>query len=191
MNLDEQMKLEEKKESHFNLSNILLGLLVPLLIFPIILIGLVVIASTHIWKPQKEDYIRKIGLFDFGLMDRILDGKGFFEYRVDGKKYDIPSWFGIRKRLKFLKLLIKSDTFVIQNDGKPIGFITSNNGIIGMFVKERFRRRGFGTKLLNFIEGKAQTDKFRIQVDKNNPAVEFWKKSGYRITRYIMEKEIE
>lgn len=76
---------------------------------------------------------------------------------------------------------------VILHQGRPAGYIgydaapTDHFYISGLFLKPAFQGRGWGKWLLNFMESLAQGQPLRLHVWKNNPALTFYQRHGYRI----------
>lgn len=89
------------------------------------------------------------------------------------------------------------ERIILTLDEKPIGFyqikqIDQNLEIKGLFLKKEFRGKGIGYNLMTQFENK-NIKKICLRVWDNNPAVQFYKKLGYKIVeekdhKYLMEK---
>lgn len=77
---------------------------------------------------------------------------------------------------------------IIISEHKPYGYIDD------VFVYKQFRSQGFGTILINeFIKiiKKKNVKKLRLGVNiKNKKAIELYKKLGFKIKHYEMDKEL-
>lgn len=139
-----------------------------------------------------------MNFFDFGLMNSILDGKSFFEYSVRGEKYNVFGWFGLRNMLKFLKLLVTSETYILEIDDEPIGFACfEGNFLNGLYIKKKFRGKGFGKMLLKTAEWNVHNElninDFRLETEKDT--INFYRKLGYEVVEqkgsdYTMRKHL-
>ncbi len=76
-----------------------------------------------------------------------------------------------------------SDTYVIEKEGKPHGFISLyNNTIAAIFVSPEMQRKGIGRKLIS--KAKQLHNNLTLTVYKENPAsIEFYKKCGFEIVQ--------
>jgi GNAT superfamily N-acetyltransferase len=63
-----------------------------------------------------------------------------------------------------------------------------------MYVNPKYRRKGVGNKIINYLEDYAKKLKIkniRLDVFYRNPAKNFYNKQGYKIKAYRMEKKIK
>lgn len=125
--------------------------------------------------------IRKSRKFD---LSRILEIE-IFNYRINfypifkNDKY----YFG---DLQVLKLVEKYSKFIdnmyVYDDDIIKGFIKiQENELQKLFVEPVFQRNLIGTKLLNFAI-KELNIKYLWALEKNNKAIEFYKKNGFHMT---------
>lgn len=71
-----------------------------------------------------------------------------------------------------------------QMENKGYGYVDSETPEISMAVKEKYRNKGIGTKLLEQIEKEylqIGANALSLSVDKLSPAKELYKRRGYRI----------
>lgn len=85
-----------------------------------------------------------------------------------------------------------SDTWVYENDGVLVGFISMiDNEIGGLFVSPEYHSKGLGTKLLDFV------GKFNAQLEvevfeKNEIGRSFYDKKGFILSKdYIHQQSGE
>lgn len=100
----------------------------------------------------------------------------------------------------------------LYKNGEPCGYfaICPHEDFMYLskfYMKAEFRRRGIGTKMMNFIENEALSsglNKIRLNVNKHNFAVDVYKHLGFKIAYdeitklecgfvlddYVMEKEL-
>jgi ribosomal protein S18 acetylase RimI-like enzyme len=87
---------------------------------------------------------------------------------------------------------------LFREDHKGYGFVDSNTPEISMVIKENYRNRGFGTKLMKQLFLFATEKGYKtlsLSVDKRNRAFEFYKRMGFEIvgeldTAYTLKKVI-
>lgn len=93
------------------------------------------------------------------------------------RKYWINNFEMVRDALQ------QSEIIVIEDKLQIIGFVgMQNTYLAGIFVKNKFRRHGVGSKLLNAI--KRKYDSFTLEVyAENQAAVSFYNKQGLKIVR--------
>jgi [ribosomal protein S18]-alanine N-acetyltransferase len=85
---------------------------------------------------------------------------------------------------------------LFSDDHKGYGYVDSNTPELSMAIKENYRNRGFGTKLMNRIVFLARENGFKalsLSVDKRNRAASFYIRTGFEIvneagTAYTMKK---
>ena len=125
--------------------------------------------------------IRKSRKFD---LSRILEIE-IFNYRINfypifkNDKY----YFG---DLQVLKLIEKYSKFIndmyVYDDGIIKGFVkTKGDELQKLFVEPVFQGNLIGTKLFNFAIEELNI-KYLWALEKNNKAIEFYKKNGFHIT---------
>jgi len=94
----------------------------------------------------------------------------------------------------------KSGTFVVEENDKIIAYIAF--GIkedflyIGdLYVKSKYRKRGFGKKLIEIVESAQKNlNKKNIIVNvrkRNTRAMRFYRKNGFKILKHINKKIVE
>lgn len=91
------------------------------------------------------------------------------------RKYWINNFEMVRDALQ------QSEIIVIEDKSQIIGFVGMQNTYLAeIFVKNKFRRHGVGSKLLNAI--KRKYDSFTLEVyAENQAAVSFYNKQGLKI----------
>ena len=124
--------------------------------------------------------------------------------RLIKKRMKLPPKSKLKK--EFNTFLSDKNTFifVIEEDNKLIAYfqgsllksIWENFGYIDdIFVSRKFRRQGLGTKLIkNFIKilKSKKIKKIRIGVNsENKKALLLYKKLGFKITHYEMDKRLK
>lgn len=86
--------------------------------------------------------------------------------------------------------LLKSDTYVYVEDNDIKGFVSilKDNYIGAIFIKEEFKRKGIGRKLINYC--KSKHDKLFLKVyEKNIDAVLFYVEMGFKNEEIRIDKE--
>jgi len=93
---------------------------------------------------------------------------------------------------KYKKKLLRGRLFVLELNKNIAGFLLLKSGgnISKIFVEKKHRGRGFGKMLMDFAMNYfKKLKKVRLTVTASNkPALNLYKKSGFKIKRYVMEK---
>lgn len=118
------------------------------------------------FQPNDLDQVMKIWL------EGNLNAHPFID-----RKYWINNFEMVRDALQ------QSEIIVIEDKSQIIGFVgMKNTYLAGIFVKNKFRRYGVESKLLNAI--KRKYDSFTLEVyAENQAAVSFYNKQGLKIVR--------
>lgn len=103
---------------------------------------------------------------------------------------------------KSAKELIRSDcnrkVYLIKNDDKPIGYCMikdiKTNPKVGITIDEPYWGNGYGKEAMKILEKKARKMGIKrlgllVRI-KNKRAIRMYRKLGYEITNYVMEKEL-
>ena len=109
---------------------------------------------------------------NFGGWSDLVSEKKFFEVANNG----------------FVKLFFLKDVF--------IGYVSFNSEkdyddsylINDIHIVKKFQKKGYGTKILDFIVKKAIESNFkqlRVFVFENNPSLNFYKKNGFKEVEYL------
>jgi len=134
---------------------------------------------------------RKASFFDFFTLEKIVvdDRKSFDNpLFLKGEKPVYSTWFGLKPHFKLLLHLIdpKKQVIFVEFNSELAGVsITSNNLIEGFFINKEFRRKGLGTKLMqfsaDFLVKEKKYKKVKVGVQLTNIlAKEFYKKIGFK-----------
>ena len=88
------------------------------------------------------------------------------------------------------EFLPNSETYVYENEDEIQGFISimNNNYIGAIFVKEPYRRKGIGRKLINYCKEKYETLTLNVY-DKNGNAIAFYTAMGFKNIGVQIDKE--
>ena len=88
------------------------------------------------------------------------------------------------------EFLPNSETYVYENEDEIQGFISimNNNYIGAIFVKEPYRRKGIGRKLINYCKEKYETLTLNVY-DKNGNAIAFYTAMGFKNIGVQINKE--
>lgn len=141
------------------------------------------------------------------------DFEGYYKLKQDEakeysklikKRMKLPSRSKLKKEFNTFVSDKNTFIFVIEEDNKLIAYsqgsllksIWENFGYIDdMFVSRKFRRQGLGTKLIkNFIKllKSKKIKKIRLGVNsENKKASILYKKLGFKITHYEMDKRLK
>jgi GNAT superfamily N-acetyltransferase len=134
---------------------------------------------------------RKANFLDFFTLEKIVvDDRKRFDNPLflKGEKPAYSTWFGLKPHLKLLLHLIdpKKQVIFVEFNSELAGVsITSDNLIEGFFINNEFRRKGLGTKLMQFTSDFLIKEKkhknIRVGVQSTNPlAKKFYKKIGFK-----------
>lgn len=92
------------------------------------------------------------------------------------------------------EMLPKARIYVYEVDNECAGFIgIMDSYIAGLFIKELYQSKGYGTSLLSHVKQKYHTLSLQVY-EKNEKAIRFYEKEGFvRILEQIDEniKEVE
>ena len=87
---------------------------------------------------------------------------------------------------KVIKAKDKFKTYVAIEDGKVVGYIDvtkdkKDNSIFDFLIKEEYRQKGFGRKLLSkaLKENEVETTTLTVDID-NIPAINLYKSLGFK-----------
>lgn len=73
--------------------------------------------------------------------------------------------------------------WLLEEGGTPVGTVTlKGNAINRLFVLPEYQGKGYGSKLMDFAEGKIGKEYKRIQIASSLPAKEMYLKRGYKET---------
>lgn len=88
------------------------------------------------------------------------------------------------------EFLPNSETYVYENEEEIQAFISimNNNYIGAIFVKEPYRRKGIGRKLINYCKEKYETLTLNVY-DKNGNAIAFYTAMGFKNIGVQIDKE--
>jgi ribosomal protein S18 acetylase RimI-like enzyme len=108
-----------------------------------------------------------------------------------------------RKRILNCAKLQPDMIKVLEYEGQVAGYVCmkaveTTSGkfgrIVHIFVDEKHRRKGLGIMLMRAAEGELKAmgvKKVKLAVTKENePAVSLYKGMGFKVTRYVMEKDL-
>jgi GNAT superfamily N-acetyltransferase len=116
-----------------------------------------------------------------------------------------PHYYGDAYLTVLETLFSESDLKVVAEDehGDMVGFVRGelvdsggNKFVVihDIFIRSLFRGKGLGSLLMGYVYDKARLAgalSVRLQVDTRNPeAVSFWKKEGFEISHYKMDKAL-
>lgn len=81
-----------------------------------------------------------------------------------------------------------SDTWVYENNGKVVGFISMiENEIGGLFVLPEYHSKGIGTKMVHFV--RKFNDQLEVEVfEKNKMGRIFYDKMGFNLAKDFMHE---
>ena len=87
------------------------------------------------------------------------------------------------------KEILKTKVYVYKDNNEICGFIgLVNTYIAGIFVKEKYQSKGIGKKLIKTCQ--SEYTKLTLNVyKKNERAIEFYKKAGFKIVKEETNKE--
>ena len=144
-----------------------------------------------ITKAKKNDFKEYLGLKEKSLKEysKITQQKIPINHKEIKKEF--KEFFNSPKR--FLLFAKDGNTIVGFLIGTLITYIFRKTGYIDdIFVKREFRKKGIASLLIkNFIQitEKKGARKFRLGVNpKNKNAIKLYKKLGFKITHYELEK---
>lgn len=88
------------------------------------------------------------------------------------------------------EMLPKAEVYICKENKNIIGFIGIDNGYIaGLFVDDKYKRKGIGSKLIGFAKDKYE--KLSLHVFKeNNNALNFYLKHGFKIISKEVNEDI-
>lgn len=118
------------------------------------------------------DIIRRFNEFDLNRVMHI-----WYEGNLEAHDFiDVSFW---DRNFNYVKrTLPDAEVYVYEADGYVAGFVGIDEGYIaGLFVDQKYRGMGIGTKLLNYV--KERYDFFTLHVFENNyGAVTFYENRG-------------
>lgn len=112
-------------------------------------------------------------------------------YEVSIKAHDFISddyWEAGKVEMKE-KYIPISDTYVIEDDEKIIGFISMvQDYLAAIFINISYQNKGYGKRLLDYI--KTQKDYIELRAyKKNNKTVEFYLRNDFHIKEESIDEE--
>lgn len=94
-----------------------------------------------------------------------------------------------KKEEMMKKYIPMSDTYVIEDDNKILGFISMvDNYLAALFIDSNYHSKGYGNKLLNFV--KERKDEIELKVyEKNKKAYEFYLRNGFILKDKLIDND--
>src|SRR5699024_3508544 len=101
----------------------------------------------------------------------------------------IPSEYWKENLTSVKGMFLQAEMYVYEENGEILGFIGLDQSYVaGIFVKSQYRSLGIGKALLDFV--KEQNEELTLHVyQKNEKAVHFYKREGFRIQREMTDKD--
>lgn len=110
---------------------------------------------------------------------------------VSKKSHDFISeeYWEEKKEDMAIKYIPISETYVIEDDGKILGFVSMvDNYLAALFIDSNYHNKGYGNKLLNFV--KERKDEIQLKVyEKNKKAYEFYLKNGFILKDELIDSD--
>ena len=74
--------------------------------------------------------------------------------------------------------------WILEVEGNPVGTVTiKENAVNRLFVLPEYQSHGFGSRLMDFAEGKISENHEQIHIDSSLAAKEMYLKRGYKEKR--------
>ena len=144
--------------------------------------------------------IKEAGLFDLRKINRIIvDDRVMFDNPIFAKGVapGYSTWSGIKPIVKFFISVLhpRKRLFFAMDGGNVAGVavINNRNFIDGFFINTEYRRKGLGALLMDHVCSSVKKDSGTIHVgvqSVNENATGFYKKYGFEINEYIMNKKL-
>lgn len=116
------------------------------------------------------------------------DEKDILEIYVDAKAQEFIAYpnikldFDLNKNKLELEKFLKSDIYVLENEGETVAFGGYRNHYISfLYVKKEEQYKGYGEKLLGFILDKIGGTARLHTYSGNEKAINFYLKNGFRV----------
>lgn len=144
--------------------------------------------------------IKEAGVLDVMKIRKIIvDNRAMFDSPifVKGAAPSYSTWSGIKPLLKYLiSVLHPRKRLFFAVDGRSVvgvAVISNRSFIDGFFINKKYRGKGFGKTLMNHVCSIVGNETGSIHVGvqtANKNAIEFYKKHGFKVNEYIMNKQL-
>ena len=144
--------------------------------------------------------IKEAGIFDIPKIGKIIvDDRAMFDNPIfaAGAAPSYSTWSGIKPVFKyFMYVLHPRRRLFFAVDGKRVlgvAVISNRNFIEGFFINEEHRGRGVGRQLMEHVCSLIRRESGTVRVgvrSVNEKAMEFYKKCGFSVDEYIMNKNL-
>lgn len=113
--------------------------------------------------------------------------KIWLDSNIDAHNF-IPNDFWLRN-LQFVETILpQSEVYVFLYNNSISGFIGLNDDFIeGLFVDSKYRSKGIGKQLLDYVKLNHHILKLNVYV-KNIRAVDFYKRNGFYINKNFVDE---
>lgn len=113
--------------------------------------------------------------------------KIWLDSNIDAHNF-IPNDFWLRN-LQFVETILpQSEVYVFLYNNSIFGFIGLNDDFIeGLFVDSKYRSKGIGKQLLDYVKLNHHILKLNVYV-KNIRAVDFYKRNGFYINKNFVDE---
>ncbi len=146
-------------------------------------------------KARKEDWEEYYKL-------KLEESKEYKKINID--KIRMPPKKDLKKEFEEFVSSSKLITFLVEADNKTVAYInckihrsfwTKRGYIDDIFVKKEFRKKGYGTRLMNEFSDflrKKRIKEIELSVNpKNLCAIHLYKELGFGKIKYVMEKKLK
>jgi GNAT superfamily N-acetyltransferase len=144
--------------------------------------------------------IKEAGIFDIPKIRKIIvDDRAMFDNPIFavGAAPGYSTWSGIKPVLKYLTAVVHPRRrLFFAIDGKSVlgvAVISNRNFIDGFFINKEYRGKGFGRVLMDHVCSLIRRESGTVRVgvqSVNETAMKFYKKCGFSVNEYILDKKL-
>lgn len=139
------------------------------------------ITTQSVYKNKQEAY----GVLYSMLLQRLEDENS----NISHKK--MPTW---QEHIDFVKADIYQDWFIVfdEKTDELVGqFYITNNNEIGIYIINKFRRKGYATHIMNTILKWDKKVNYLANINpKNEASIKFFEKWGFKHIQNIYKRDI-